>query len=178
MKQFWKLCLPALLAALLLLSACAAETPAATAPADTAETPVTAAPADTAETPVTAAPAETVQEGADDALWKDALYKEDTSFGTGAKKIEVKVEAGGKSVTFTVNTDKENLADALLEYKLVEGEDSQYGLYIKKVNGISADYTADGYWWSLNQNGAALMTGASDTAVSGGEQFELVRTNA
>ena len=166
MKQLKRIGALLLLICVLCLSACTA----AEKPAEQSETTATAA------TVETAAAAKTEEAG--DPLWKDALYTTDTSFGTGAKKIEVKVEAGEKSVTFTVNTDKENLADALLEHKLVEGEDSQYGLYIKKVNGISADYNTDGYWWSLNQNGAALSTGASDTKIAGGEAFELVRTKA
>ena len=35
-------------------------------------------------------------------VWKDALYRSDKSFGSGAKTIEVEVKADDKSVTFTV----------------------------------------------------------------------------
>lgn len=109
-------------------------------------------------------------------VWKDAVYREDQTFGTGAKTIKVTVKAENASVTFTVKTDKENLADALLEHKLVEGEDGAYGLYIKKVNGILADYDVDQTYWSFQVNGEAQMTGVSDAKIQGGETFELVRT--
>ncbi|MBR5295517.1 MAG: DUF4430 domain-containing protein [Clostridia bacterium] len=109
-------------------------------------------------------------------IWKDAIYKEDKSFGEGAKKIEVEVKAEEKSVTFTIFTEKENLAEILLEHKLVEGEDGAYGLYIKKVNGILADYDMDQSYWSFEKSGEMQMVGVSDTSVLGGEHFELVYT--
>ncbi len=109
-------------------------------------------------------------------LWKDALYLEDTTFGEGKKTVQVEVVAEERSVTFTLNTDKETLADALLEHKLAEGEDGPYGLYIKKVNGILADYNVDQSYWSFCKNEQAQMAGVSDTKIQGGEHFELVYT--
>jgi len=111
-----------------------------------------------------------------DELWKTALYTEDKTFGEGAKTAYVEVKAGDKSITFTLKTDKENLADALLEHKLIEGDDSQFGLYIKKVNGILADYDINQSYWSLCKDGEALLSGASDTKISDGEHYELVYT--
>ena len=107
-------------------------------------------------------------------LWENAAYTSDKTFGEGKTTIEVEVKAEEKSVTFTINTDKENLADALLEHKLVEGEDGPYGLYIKKVNGILADYDVNKAYWSLCKGGEMLMNGASDTKISEGEHYELV----
>lgn len=107
-------------------------------------------------------------------IWKDATHREDKTFGTGAKTVKVTVKAENASVTFTVNTDKENLADALLEHKLVEGEDGAYGLYIKKVNGMLADYDVNQTYWSFQINGEAQMSGVSDAKIQGGESFELV----
>jgi hypothetical protein len=108
-------------------------------------------------------------------LWADALYRSDKSFGDGAKTIEVEVKADDKSVTFTIKTDKENLGEALLEHKLVEGEQGAYGLYIKKVNGITADYDVDKHYWSLSKDGTALMTGADGEKIAGGEHYEITR---
>ena len=108
-------------------------------------------------------------------LWADALYRSDKSFGEGAKNIEVEVKADGKSVTFTIKTDKENLGDALLEHKLVDGEQGPYGLYIKKVNGITADYDVDKHYWALSKDGTALMTGADGEKITGGEHYEITR---
>ena len=106
--------------------------------------------------------------------WKDATYRENKEFGKGSKTVVVEVVAGEQSIEFTIHTDKANLGDALLEHKLVEGEESQYGLYIKKVNGILADYDVDKTYWGLYKNGEMMMTGVSSTEFSGGEHYELV----
>lgn len=111
-----------------------------------------------------------------DPLWENALFLEDTTLGEGEKTIKAKVEAGEKSITFTLNTNAETLADALLEHSLIEGEDSAYGIYIKKVNGILADYDVDKHYWSLTKDGEYLMTGADSTKIADGENYELVRT--
>ena len=108
-------------------------------------------------------------------LWEDALYTEDTALGSGSKTITVKVSAGEKSVTFTLRTDKETLADAMLEHGLVEGNDSQFGLYIKKVNGILADYDVDQTYWALTENGETTPTGASGVTVTDGTAYEFNR---
>ena len=108
--------------------------------------------------------------------WGDARYTEDTSFGSGACAVTVDVVVGEHTVTFTVHTDRETLADALLEHDLIAGEEGPYGLYLKVVNGITADYDADGTYWALSQDGEMLMTGVSETPVADGDHFEFVRT--
>ena len=97
------------------------------------------------------------------ALWKDANYQIDTTLGTGEK-----------TVVFTINTNAQTLGSALLENGIVEGENGAYGLYIKRVNGILADYDIDQSYWGFYQNGEMMMTGVDGTAIAGGESFELV----
>ena len=108
-------------------------------------------------------------------VWEDATYTSDKTFGNGEKTVMVEVVAEEQSITFTLKTDKETLADALTEHALIEGEDGPYGLYIKKVNGITADYDIDQTYWSLSKNGEMLMTGVSSTAIADGEHYELTR---
>ncbi|MBR6780613.1 MAG: DUF4430 domain-containing protein [Clostridia bacterium] len=86
------------------------------------------------------------------------------------------VDADGNTQTFTVSTDADNLGDALLAEGLVEGEQGAYGLYIKSVNGIRADYDLDKAYWALYSDGELMMTGVSDTAISDGQHYELVYT--
>ena len=132
--------------------------------------------ATTAETAQTATETAQTKAVAKTGLWKDALYLEDTSIGTGKKEVKVTVQAEDQSIVFTLHTDLDTLADALLEAKIVEGDDTEFGLYIKTVNGILADYNVDQSFWSLCQNGEMMMTGASSTPVAGGEAFELIYT--
>ncbi len=111
-----------------------------------------------------------------DELWENATYLKDTEFGSGAKTVELEVIVGEQSVTFTVHTDKETLGDALLEHKLIEGEQGPYGLYVKSVNGIVADYDIDQTYWSLSKNGEASMTGVDGVKIADGEHYEFTRT--
>ena len=149
---------------LISLCACAAET------TGNDETTVTETPEKNNETAVESTAAEEA------GLWADAVYTEDTEFGDGEKTIKVLVIAEEKTVTFTIKTDEETLGAALLAHSLVEGENGAYGLYIKKVNGITADYDVDGYYWGLTKNGEYVMSGADTTNITDGEQYELTRT--
>ena len=110
------------------------------------------------------------------ALWNNAQYKEDTEIGVGANTIKLEVKIGGKSVTLTVKSDKDNLADILTDNKIVEGDNSEYGLYIKKVNGVLADYDTDKAFWGLYKDGEMTATGASAITIKDGEHYELVYT--
>jgi len=109
-------------------------------------------------------------------LWADALYTEDTELGNGEKTVIVEVAAEDKSVTFTIKTDKETVGAALEEHNLVSGEKGPYGLYVKVVNGITADYDANQSDWSFNKDGEYMQTGVDVTEFSDGDHYELVYT--
>ena len=110
-------------------------------------------------------------DGAD--LWANATYLEDTSFGEGAKTVTVKVIVEGKTVTFTIKSDAETLGDALIAHGLIAGEESAYGLYVKVVNGITADYDIDQSYWGFSKGGEEMMTGIDGTKFADGEVYEL-----
>ena len=109
-------------------------------------------------------------------VWADALYTEDTELGEGSKVVLVEVVAEDRSVTFTIHSDKKTLGDALVEYNLIDGEQGPYGLYVKKVNGILADYDVNKYYWGFNKNGEGMLTGIDGAEFKDGDHFELVYT--
>ena len=110
-------------------------------------------------------------------LWEKAEYKSDTTLGSGSTTVNVTVKAGEKSVTFTIRTDKTTLGDALLEHSLIDGDKGDYGLYVKKVNGITADYDIDGAYWAFNDgNGNMMPVGVDGANIADGEKYELVYT--
>lgn len=109
-------------------------------------------------------------------LWADAVYMEDTELGNGEKTVMVEVVAEDKSVTFTIHSDKESLGEALAEHRLIEGEKGAYGIYVKKVNGITADYDENRCYWGFNKDGEGMMTGVDGTIFADGEHYELVYT--
>ena len=109
-------------------------------------------------------------------IWEDATYTEDTAFGNGSKTILVEVKAEDRAVTFTIKTDKGNLGEALLEHNLVSGENGAYGLYVKTVNGITADYNINQTYWAFTKNGESMLSGVDGAEISDGEHYELVYT--
>lgn len=95
----------------------------------------------------------------------------------GDKNITIVVtHADGKTAQFDYQTSKETLAEVLLENKLVEGEDSDYGLFITKVDNEEADSSKE-QWWCITKNGGeTLNTGADSTIIADGETYELTLT--
>ena len=81
------------------------------------------------------------------------------------------VDVDGQVTTFTVTTVKATVGEALLDEGLIEGEDGQYGLYVKEVNGIYADYTDTGTYWAFYVNGAYGATGVDTTPVEDGATY-------
>lgn len=109
-------------------------------------------------------------------LWDTAIYTEDTELGSGAKTLKILVEAEDKSITFTLHTDAKTVGEALKEHKLVAGENTVYGLYIKSVNGMTADYAKTQTYWAFNQNGEGMPTSVDGAEFQDGDSFELVVT--
>ena len=83
------------------------------------------------------------------------------------------VDQDGNETVFEIYTDKETVGEALLEQNLIAGEDGQYGLYVKTVNGITADYDTDGTYWAFYVNGEYATSGVDSTPVKGGESYSF-----
>ncbi len=111
-------------------------------------------------------------------LWESATHRRDKTLGAGNTTISVVVEAGENSVTFTVKTDKKNLADALVEHGLIEGEEGAYGLAVYKVNGMEADFTRDNAYWAVYIGEEYAMTGASFIEIEDGAEYRFVYERA
>ena len=106
--------------------------------------------------------------------WAEAKYLSDTEIGTGSKTVIVTVKAEEKEISLIVHSDKTYLGDALLENGLIEGEQGAYGLYIKKVNGILADYDIDKTYWGFYKSGEMMMVGVSAAEFVSGDCYELI----
>lgn len=77
----------------------------------------------------------------------------------------VVVDKDGNETRFEIHTDKETVGDALLELELISGEVGDYGLYVKTVNGITADYDVDQTYWAFYINGEYAMSGVDSTTI-------------
>ena len=77
----------------------------------------------------------------------------------------------GTSKEYTVYTDQTTVGGALLETGLITGENSQYGLYVKTVDGVTLDYDKDGKYWAFYVDGAYASAGVDSTAIEAGKVY-------
>lgn len=83
------------------------------------------------------------------------------------------VDKDGNIETFSITTDKSTVGEALLEEGLIVGENGQYGLYVKEVNGIVADYNVDGTYWAFYVDGGYAASGVDTTDVTDGATYSF-----
>ncbi|MBR6782103.1 MAG: DUF4430 domain-containing protein [Clostridia bacterium] len=81
------------------------------------------------------------------------------------------VDKDGSETKFEIHTDKTIVGDALLELGLIAGEEGPYGLYVKTVNGITADYETDGTYWAFYEGDSYGMTGVDLTEIKAGATY-------
>lgn len=99
---------------------------------------------------------------------------------TGDKEVTVEVtDDQGETRTYTAETDAEYLSELMDE--LAEDDDftytssdSEYGMYIESINGVTADYDKDGAYWSILVNGEYGQYGADSQPVADGDTYSFV----
>lgn len=98
-----------------------------------------------------------------------------TVLGEGKTSFSCTVKDGeGNETSFLINTDKALVGEALQELGLIEGEEGPYGLYVKTVNGITADYDTNGTYWAFYINGEMALTGVDTTEIIAGAAYSFV----
>lgn len=104
---------------------------------------------------------------------KDVIETADvTKLGEGEKKFIFSViTADGEESVFEISTDKETVGDALSEHKLIDGEEGQYGLYVKTVNSVTYDFNKGGKYWAFYINGEYATSGVDKTAITEGDTY-------
>lgn len=85
----------------------------------------------------------------------------------------VVVDTSGKETSFEISSGKATVGEALLDEGLIAGEDSQYGLYVKTVNGITLDFDTDGKYWAFYVNGEYGMSGVDATEIVDGNTYSF-----
>ncbi|MBD5139792.1 MAG: DUF4430 domain-containing protein [Ruminococcus sp.] len=83
------------------------------------------------------------------------------------------VDRDGNETPFEIHTDRETVGEALEELELIAGDESEYGLYVKTVNGITVDYDKDGAYWAFYINGEYALTGVDVTVITEGESYSF-----
>lgn len=102
----------------------------------------------------------------------DTVNNDVTVLGEGEIQFSFFVVDGeGKETAFEIHTDKTTVGEALLELSLIEGEVGEFGLYVKTVNGIFADYESTGTYWAFYIDGEYAMSGVDLTEITEGAVY-------
>ena len=98
-----------------------------------------------------------------------------TELGEGKTTFDLLVtNAEGTKKQFAIHTDEKTVGAALLALGLIEGEEGQYGLYVKTVDGITADYDKDQTYWAFYVNGEYATAGVDQTNIDEGAVYSFV----
>lgn len=101
--------------------------------------------------------------------------KDGKTYGKGATQFTLVVtDLEGKSTTVTIKTDKTTVGDALVELGIVDGETSEWGLYVTTVNGVELNWDKDQAYWSFYIGDEYAQTGVDATDVVAGTTYALV----
>lgn len=83
------------------------------------------------------------------------------------------VDLEGKQTSYQIKSTKGTVGEALLDEGLIKGEESEYGLYVKTVNGITLDYNKDGKYWAFYVDGEYAQNGVDATAITSGATYSF-----
>ena len=99
---------------------------------------------------------------------------ETTVLGTGKTVFLFSVtNAEGEKADFEIHTDKKTVGEALLELELIDGDDGEFGLYVKTVNGTTLDYNKDGMYWAFYENDQYASAGVDLTEIVSDTKYEF-----
>ena len=94
--------------------------------------------------------------------------------GQGNTKFTLKVIDDKETTTdFTVSTDKKTVGEALLDLGIIEGDESQYGLYVHTVCGMTYKYETDKKYWAFYVNDKYAAKGVDSTDIKPDDVYML-----
>lgn len=105
-------------------------------------------------------------------LTNENLIVNGSVLGVGEKTFKFTVvDNDGNEVSCDIQTDKTIVGEALAELGLISGEESSWGLYVKVVNGITADYDSTGTYWAFYIDGEYALSGVDSTEIVDGSVY-------
>ena len=88
----------------------------------------------------------------------------------------VVTDLDGNETAFEYSSNAASVGEALVAEGLIEGHETEYGLYIDTVNGITADWDADQTYWAFYINGEYATTGIDGTEIVADTTYGLTLT--
>ena len=111
-----------------------------------------------------------------DVASSEAVSGEESSEAAAEATFTV-VDADGNSTEIALSiTEGEKLSDALAAADVISEEEAAAG-FVTTVNGITADYNADGAWWCLTDAAGEMTTvGVADIELHNGDSYAFTYT--
>ena len=100
---------------------------------------------------------------------------QDIGEGETVFRFEV-TDDNGEVSAWNVHTDETTVGAALLEVGLIAGDEADFGLMVTEVNGLTADFAADGAFWAFYIDGEFAMTGVDATNITPDTVYAFVYT--
>ena len=95
----------------------------------------------------------------------------------GAKSITIEVvDNNAASTIYDLHTDAEYLRQAMEQAEGLEfsGTESEYGMMVDTVNGVTADWNVDRSYWGFFVNGEYCNYGIEAQPVTDGDAFQII----
>ena len=111
-----------------------------------------------------------------EAVSSEAVSGEESSEAAAEATFTV-VDADGNSTEIALSiTEGEKLSDALVAAGVISKEEAAAG-FVTTVNGVTADYDADGAWWCLTDAAGEMTTvGVADIELHNGDSYAFTYT--
>ena len=111
-----------------------------------------------------------------EAASSEAVSGEESSEAAAEATFTV-VDADGNSTEIALSiTEGEKLSDALVADGVISKEEAAAG-FVTTVNGVTADYDADGAWWCLTDAAGEMTTvGVADIELHNGDSYAFTYT--
>ncbi|MCL2249337.1 MAG: DUF4430 domain-containing protein [Oscillospiraceae bacterium] len=77
---------------------------------------------------------------------------------------------------WNVSTDEATVGEALLDLGLIDGDMSDWGLFVLEVDGVVADFDANGAWWAFYIDGEMAMVGVDGAEIEEGVVYAFIYT--
>ena len=111
-----------------------------------------------------------------EAVSSEAVSGEESSEAAAEATFTV-VDADGNATEIALSiTEGEKLSDALVAAGVISKEEAAAG-FVTTVNGVTADYNADGAWWCLTDAAGEMTTvGVADIELHNGDSYAFTYT--
>lgn len=96
------------------------------------------------------------------------------SLGEGEKQFTFTVTFEDATMNvYEISTDATTVGDALVELDLIDGDDSEYGMYVTTVAGVTLNWDTDAAYWAFYIDGEMAMSGVDTTDIVEGSIYTL-----